>query len=300
MKPFVFAIISLFIVVPILCLLPIGMTIKRKLSIIAISFLISLAGLLSITLFELWKSTLILLVLVILSTVFLERQFSKESNSIKNNELNSELVSNLIGYSENDKDIQANNRQQYFQKADISLTKEENAPKNIGNEFENLLLEDEKLNNNEELLNLLTIDNHNDEVNFDSREELVSLNKEVDQQILIVEEDSIEMDEDISFLLNRDDVFNTDETNEDDLLAESYETAKEVEVSYMSEIEKLLEETDIEAEENTEYIQSEDVKEMDNLEEIIIQYDNVDTEISEEGAFNSNEEVEIEELVFQK
>lgn len=269
-----FALISLLIVFPVVYFLPIGISVKGKLCLIGIAFLIANIGLLSNSLFELWQSSLILFLLVLLCSFIFDRRYR--------------AVLNTEQYS-------------FKQQEGINLTKEAQLSEKIDEEEKNIILDDDLINSDEDLQSLTAIDEHNNEENFERIEDIEPLHEELKLDKTFTEsvqkEDSFEIDEDISFLLNRNEALNTGEAIESSLVVEKEENIQEV--GYMSEIEKLLEETSIELEANSVYTQIEENKEMENLEEIVINKNNSETKIDEKTAI-SNEEVEIEELVFQK
>lgn len=269
-----FALVSLLIVIPIIYFIPIDIPVKWKITVVGISFIIANTGLLTRMQFELWQSLLILFLLVALSSFLISKRIGEPSNlSIEKNIQQNKL-----------------DRTTSLQKEAIILTKEEQPLGNYEKGLENQSVEEEQYSQPFEAIGDL-------EKN-ESFEELEPL-KEAEEKLLhTLEEDTFEIDEDISFLLNRDENLNITQSIESDLADKNNET--EQEASYMSEIEKLLEETDIEAEENTGYTHIEEVKEMGSLEEIVIQKDNVKTELEKEERIRLDEEVEIEELVFQK
>lgn len=80
---YILALFSLILVIPILFLLPIGLSKRGKLIIIGFGFFISLLGIMSRSLFPIWQSALIMLLFLIISTYFIMRKgatilFSKE------------------------------------------------------------------------------------------------------------------------------------------------------------------------------------------------------------------------------
>lgn len=74
MQSFLWAIGSLLILVPIIYLLPLGITLRGKWLVIIISFILGLMGLLAKTIFPLWKIILMLLLLMGIVVYFIEKK----------------------------------------------------------------------------------------------------------------------------------------------------------------------------------------------------------------------------------
>lgn len=74
MNIYLFALASLLFVVPIVYLLPLGLSKKGKLIVICVPFALSLLGISANSLFEWWKLALLVFILVILSSYLLDRK----------------------------------------------------------------------------------------------------------------------------------------------------------------------------------------------------------------------------------
>jgi hypothetical protein len=74
MQSFLWAIGSLLILVPIIYFLPLGITLRGKWLVIIISFILGLTGLLAKTIFPLWKTILMLLLLMGIVVYFIEKK----------------------------------------------------------------------------------------------------------------------------------------------------------------------------------------------------------------------------------
>mgnify|MGYP000986545760 CR=1 FL=1 len=72
----IFSLISLIILIPIIYFLPLNLTKKGKMTVIAVSFLIALAGLLTKVFMELWQSILLLVGLILLLSMVLTKKYS--------------------------------------------------------------------------------------------------------------------------------------------------------------------------------------------------------------------------------
>ncbi len=72
----IFSFISMIILIPISYFLPLKITPKGKILIVAISFLISMVGLFTTVFLALWQSILMMIALVLLLTLILSKRFS--------------------------------------------------------------------------------------------------------------------------------------------------------------------------------------------------------------------------------
>ena len=66
----IFSLISLIILIPIIYFLPLNLTKQGKMTVIAVSFLIALAGLLTKVFMQLWQSVLLLVGLILLLSMY--------------------------------------------------------------------------------------------------------------------------------------------------------------------------------------------------------------------------------------
>jgi hypothetical protein len=78
----IFSLISLIILIPIIYFLPLNLTKKGKITVVAVSFLIALAGLLTKVFMQLWQSILLLIGLILLLSMILTKKFSPDLFSV--------------------------------------------------------------------------------------------------------------------------------------------------------------------------------------------------------------------------
>jgi hypothetical protein len=78
---FLFALVSVFIIFPILLLLPVGINAKQKFSLLMISLVISLAGILSKYVMPFWQTALLMLALSSLVSILLNKRMSETLQS---------------------------------------------------------------------------------------------------------------------------------------------------------------------------------------------------------------------------
>ncbi|MFO1443106.1 hypothetical protein KDN24_07730 [Bacillus sp. Bva_UNVM-123] len=265
-----FAVVSLLILVPVVSFLPIRISIKGKLSLIGIALLIANVGLLSRGILGLWQSYLILLLLIILCSFILERRFGAVLLPKTHSETDSKIENHVAAFSEMNEDIQINNNAELvspIQNETIILAKENQALENINESIENIHDEDELVDFKDDFLDVEIHDNYSNSENFEDIEETQVEMEETEDDVPVIEsikgEPLSEIDEDVSFLMNREEAFNREDSIETDLLEENSETAYAV--SYMSEIEKILEETGIKNESETGYTQTENEVEIEEL-----------------------------------
>lgn len=72
----IFSLISLIILIPIIYFLPLQLTKKGKLTVVAVTFLIALAGLMTRVFMQLWQTILLLVGLILLLSLILTKKFS--------------------------------------------------------------------------------------------------------------------------------------------------------------------------------------------------------------------------------
>ncbi|MFB9989153.1 hypothetical protein ACFFLP_17290 [Bacillus benzoevorans] len=84
----IFSLISLIILIPIIYFLPLNLTKKGKITVIAVSFLIAIAGLLTKVFMQLWQSILLLIGLILLLSMILTKKFSPVLFSAANGSAN--------------------------------------------------------------------------------------------------------------------------------------------------------------------------------------------------------------------
>ncbi|QED48803.1 hypothetical protein [Cytobacillus dafuensis] len=279
MVAFILAIASLIILIPIMFLLPIGYSIKEKLGLIGIAFLFANVGLMANTQFQLFQSVLIIILLIILTTFILEKKFAKSLSSQSN-----------IRLKEKKPNIQEHENL-YMEKVDSkpqleleSITSANDL--NATEQIENPLEEDHILKNvddeSEKQKDIQILED-----NFKKFETELSHYEKKD--------DLLDMEEDISFLTNRAIKFD----NHDSIDVKFEYDENEFATVNMSEIEKLIETNDIDFKENLELVQHRIDVEMEEIEEIELTRAS-NTEQKENRESISNDEIEIEELVFHK
>ena len=214
MESLIFALVSLILLVPILIILPLGLKARGKFTVIAVSFLIAIIGLLANNTFLLWQSGLMVVLLAFLVAYILDKRLG---NTIFRTYYTEKKVS------------MAENKAVIESRAELVET-EQALPEIIQNQTE------------ENQNNMVTIEQ--EELKIEPYEEEIVVEKDDTrnkEKVEVSNSEDFSMDEDISFLMNRN-KFAEDhhETNTDDHSIHS------LEMNYMEEIEKMLEtESDI-------------------------------------------------------
>ncbi|MBS4191476.1 hypothetical protein KHA94_14900 [Bacillus sp. FJAT-49705] len=272
MVVFIFSIASLLILIPIVAFLPIGISFKRKWVLVGMAFLIANVGLIVSTLFHLWNTVQILLLLILLASIILNSRY-KRGTALQDSAFLIEKTSN----SQDDENLH-----------NVQM---EASPLNQINIQADEIIQSPADNYSEEegvLLNLEDKTEESDTAQFTSLEK-IAINPNLSNEFA----DSFAIDEDISFLNNRSNLLNND-----NLVEEKHEKeGNDFEIGYMSEIEKLMKKNDLNYIDNIEIDSHCNKIEMEELSEIEVSLVYQESEIDEkENVFS--DEIEIEELVF--
>lgn len=239
MEEFIVSAISLIILVPIIYFLPIGLTKKGKGILIAVAFIIANLGLLAKNSFPLWQAALILLLMVMLTVYILDKRlgnllFSGVHTDEKSDREMSDLLLADDEQSANLKEVSVPDRNLV---GDVPLSiqvPEEELREIINKEisFEKndpLLIEEEPLE-----IDVLLFDKDEKEM----IEEVIETNENfVTQEMedeVVVSKDEFDLDEEISFLSDREQVL------ENHSVENQESSLEQINGGYMSEIEKLL------------------------------------------------------------
>ncbi|KOP83611.1 hypothetical protein AMS60_14605 [Bacillus sp. FJAT-21945] len=235
MENLLLAVISLVILVPIIYFLPLGLSSKGKILVIIISFFLANLGLLAQLSFPLWQTSLVLLVLVFLSSIVIDSRLRKIIYPLSMKKIfhsHDEMTLDLI-----EREVDLENELPALQNAiEVSSRKTSNLDKIIASPSE------------------MRTDDYREDVLIDEitpEVKIESLKKEVFQKQLSFEKDNLpeevkliedsgeDFEEDISFLFNREELF------KESFNGYTHQTqVKEEDLGYMSEIERMIAETD--------------------------------------------------------
>ncbi|KQL20687.1 hypothetical protein [Cytobacillus solani] len=235
MENLLLAVISLVILVPIIYFLPLGLSSKGKILVIIISFFLANLGLLAQLSFPLWQTSLILLLLVFLSSIVIDSRLRKIIYPLSMKKIfhsHDEMTLDLI-----EREVDLENELPALQNAiEVSSRKTSNLVKIIAS------------------LSEMRTDDYREDVLIDEitpEVKIESLKKEVFQKQLSFEKDNLpeevkliedsgeDFEEDISFLFNREELF------KESFNGYTHQTqVKEEDLGYMSEIERMIAETD--------------------------------------------------------
>ena len=233
MSLYILALFSLILVIPIMYLLPLGLSNRGKFIIIGIGFLISVIGIMSRSLFPIWQSALIMLLFLIIATYVIMKKWT--SILFISAEESSDEIYEYV-------DEPKNNERKSKQPEEAAFL--------IQPEEEDLIVETPDLKVEEELPK-------QDEMNIPeqtmARNDLDSIDIDLD---LLEKVDSLEEIDEIE-------VVSVDERNEGNVEPSQIKEPAVTEISYLAEIEKLLEEED-----SSVMAEAKDSKMEDVIEEI--------------------------------
>ncbi|MBY0123968.1 hypothetical protein [Bacillus sp. S/N-304-OC-R1] len=279
MITFLFAIASVIILTPIMMFLPFGFSKKLRLGISGSAFLLANVGLLAVIQFSLYQTILILVLLIGLISLLLEKRIG---NSKQSEIVPKEKVFKMVPL---EKEILHTDQE----KLKVTIEVDSPVPSLVDEVAATVELVQAEQDVPAKIENF-----HVQEKEREAKVQTVE-QKIIEHEII---EDSLDIDEDVSFLTNR--AISLEEVEQTNPMIEQMENNPEN--AYMSEIEKLIESNDI-LEDSYEVIDKiEDSLlqvEMEELEEII------PTEFIPKVENNNKEqdfmdEIEIEELVFDK
>ncbi|TCJ02440.1 hypothetical protein [Cytobacillus praedii] len=230
MENLLLATLSLVILVPIIYFLPLGLSSKGKIVVTFVSFFLAIIGLLAQLSFPLWQTSLVLLVLVFLSSIVIDSRLRKiiyPLSEKKNVHSHDEITQDLI---ESEKGL--DNEVPALQNANVvSSSKPLNLDKIIASPSD-MKIDDDR----EEVF----VDEFTPKAEMEFLEKQLSFEKDNrSEEINLLENSGEEIEEDISFLHNREALL------EESLNDDHYHYQKKEDVlGYMSEIERMIAESD--------------------------------------------------------
>ena len=230
MENLLLATLSLVILVPIIYFLPLGLSSKGKILVTFVSFFLAIIGLLAQLSFPLWQTSLVLLVLVLLSSIVIDSRLrkiiyplSEKKNVHSHDEITQDLIESEKGLDNEVPALQNVNA--------VSSSKPLNLDKIIASPSE-MKIDDDR----EEVF----VDEFTPKAEMEFLEKQLSFEKDnISEEINLLENSGEETEEDISFLHNRE-VLLEESLNDDHY---HYQKKEEV-LGYMSEIERMIAETD--------------------------------------------------------
>lgn len=269
----IFSLVSLVIITPVVLLFPLGFSIKWKLGLIGVAFLLANVGLMARIQLPLYQTLLIIFLLSSLMSILLAKRIPK----ISPKQIDLGLSTKTYLPLENEPLHIENNSKENPVKELAAVLDMTAAAAEIYQDDPNGFIENERiLQEVEEVKEIEHVDEENQLEPIDN---------------------SLDSDEDISFLENRVKDFSADDSNDNTI--ENNDRGSEN--TYMSEIEKLMEE-EFDLDFNDELKEDQDFvpqAEMEELEEIELT-NNVTPSKNDEVDNKYDNEVEIEELVFHK
>ncbi|MFC0415871.1 hypothetical protein ACFFHH_10385 [Cytobacillus solani] len=237
MENLLLAVISLVILVPIIYFLPLGLSSKGKILVIIISFFLANLGLLAQLSFPLWQTSLVLLVLVFLSSIVIDSRLKKviypPLSKKKDLQLEDVMTQDVI------------ERERVF--FDNELFDSQNGSKASSRKTSNLvkIIASPSEMRTDDYREDVLIDEITPEVKIESLKKEVfqkQLSFEKDnlpEEVKLIEDSGEDFEEDISFLFNREELF------KESFNGYTHQTqVKEEDLGYMSEIERMIAETD--------------------------------------------------------
>lgn len=287
MENLLLAIVSLVILVPIIYFLPLGLSTKGKILVTFVSFFLAIVGLFAQLSFSLWQTSLVLLLLVFLSSIVIDSRLKKiiypPLSKEKDFFLKDEIIQDDVNNEEFGSELVDSNTKQVSNSKPLNLDKivASHSLIKIDEEREEVIIDEFKRVLEIESSEIGTLKNQ-----FSFAED--NLLEEVKLTEDIVED----FEEDISFLFNRDELF------EENLIGYHVQ-AKEEDVGYMSEIERMIEETDtIGPSDNIDLnlldYQLEEAaatKEIDNDEILVLRLEKIDSIEETEDLIEEDEQV---------
>lgn len=276
MVTIILSFVSLLILTPIVLVLPIGFSVKQKISLIGVAFLLANVGLVTSLQLPIYQTLLIILLLNYLTFILVGKRIGGPSLSREKSELIE--VKGTLELNKIHKKVKK--LEQPIEKEHITFALDETAATISHNVEDGFLGVKNTLKEKIEIVEDIQM----------------PASSNID---LSYKDDLLDIDEDISFLANRAESFNSRESSNNFVT----DNAEGSDYAYMSEIEKLIEENHLEDEykdDTLETIKSvPQVVEMEELEEIELanKVIHADEDVVEDEV---SDEMEIEELVFHK
>lgn len=277
----IFSLVSLVIITPVVLLFPLGFSIKWKLGLIGVAFLLANVGLMARIQLPLYQTLLIIFLLSSLMSILLAKRIPK----ISPKQIDLGLSTKTYLPLENEPLHIENNSKENPVKELAAVLDMTAAAAEIYQDDPNGFIENERI--------LQEVEEVKEIEHVDEANQLEAIEKKG----LSYSDNSLDSDEDISFLENRVKDFSADDSNDNTI--ENNDRGSEN--TYMSEIEKLMEE-EFDLDFNDELKEDQDFvpqAEMEELEEIELT-NIVTTSKNDEIDDKNDNEVEIEELVFHK
>lgn len=287
MENLLLAIVSLVILVPIIYFLPLGLSTKGKILVTSVSFFLAVVGLFAQLSFPLWQTSLVLLLLVFLSSIVIDSRLKKiiypPLSKEKDFFLKEEIIQDDVNNEEFGSELVDSNTKQVSNSKPLNLDKivASHSLIKIDEEREEVIIDEYKRELEIESSEIGTLKNQFSFVEDNLLEE-VKLTEDIDE----------DFEEDISFLFNRDELL-----EENSKGYTHHIQAKEEDVGYMSEIERMIEETDtIGLTDNINLLdyQLEEVaatKEIDNDEILGLKLEKIDSKEEIEDSIQEDEQV---------
>jgi hypothetical protein len=277
---FLFALVSVFIIFPILLLLPVGINAKQKFFLLMISLVISLAGILSKYVMPFWQTALLMLALSSLVSILLNKRMSES------------IQSEDVVY-ENLSEIEGDNPSNVFK--DVILTKQEKVIATNA-DIEKLLTED-NVDNFASEMDIPSYALENENTSLVSEDEVDSSVIENGNETYVseIEINSVDLEFEI-------DLFNSENLLEDVVLDKEVEPLELIEsASEIEELSKLyFEETDIQS------LVAATIEEENEVDEIPIdliqlkEIDKPEKQTSQTTMYSSQYLSEIEQLLIEE
>jgi hypothetical protein len=277
---FLFALVSVFIIFPILLLLPVGINAKQKFFLLMISLVISLAGILSKYVMPFWQTALLMLALSSLVSILLNKRMSES------------IQSEDVVY-ENLSEIEGDNPSNVFK--DVILTKQEKVIATNA-DIEKLLTED-NVDNFASEMDIPSYALENENTSLVSEDEVDSSVIENGNETYVseIEINSVDLEFEI-------DLFNSENLLEDVVLDKEVEPLELIEsASEIEELSKLyFEETDIQS------LVAATIEEENEVDEIPIELielkeiDKPEKQTSQTTMYSSQYLSEIEQLLIEE
>lgn len=213
MEGLIFALVALILLIPVLISLPLGLNIRGKFSLIVVSFLIAILGILANYTFSLGQSFLMVVLLALLASYVLDKRLGRKMFIPVEKEKKAVVAENKFNI---ESPAELEEKTQIFPES-FQEQAEKNQTHTITSEKE-----EHKSEPYVEEMALLNVDSID--------EENIKNNNKADSDE--------KLDEDITFLLNRDQLY---ENSIEETANDSIQTPHTQEINYMEEIEKMLE-----------------------------------------------------------
>ncbi|MCQ6273512.1 hypothetical protein JMM81_00800 [Bacillus sp. V3B] len=243
MENLIFTLASLVILAPTLYFLPLGFSLKGKFVLIGVAFLIANLGLLSQWRFPIWQTVLIMLLFVILFSILLDSKLKNILYLSKPVKTMDALQGEDQAHKGTQEDLLV--KEEVFQEDEMVERVLDHSSNNPLSPEEIAKLVDLHENKEKSMTIEMKQDSHKEEISV-VNQELSLIKSETENSFAkehqALEKEKVEMvedlDEDISFLLKREELILIKEASQID---ENISSKSEEAVGYMAEIEQMLE-----------------------------------------------------------